>query len=79
MHVGRHWTGSQSPEGGEQRLVMFETASHFARYHLCQPLLKKFPQANPILLNPIFSNRAHRVWVQVRIIIINTIKFPQQS
>jgi len=62
----RHWTGSQSPEGGEQRLVMFETASHFARYHLCQPLLKKFPQANPILLNPIFSNRAHRVWVQLK-------------
>eukprot|EP00240_Pyramimonas_obovata_P005065 CAMPEP_0118921664 /NCGR_PEP_ID=MMETSP1169-20130426/863_1 /TAXON_ID=36882 /ORGANISM="Pyramimonas obovata, Strain CCMP722" /LENGTH=423 /DNA_ID=CAMNT_0006862427 /DNA_START=490 /DNA_END=1761 /DNA_ORIENTATION=+ len=60
----RHWT--TSPEGGEQRLVMFETASHFARYHLCQPLLKKFPQANPILLNPIFSNRAHRVWVQLK-------------
>jgi hypothetical protein len=45
---------------------MFETASHFARYHLCQPLLKKFPQANPILLNPIFSNRVHRVWVQLK-------------
>eukprot|EP00238_Polyblepharides_amylifera_P010833 CAMPEP_0196587274 /NCGR_PEP_ID=MMETSP1081-20130531/56978_1 /TAXON_ID=36882 /ORGANISM="Pyramimonas amylifera, Strain CCMP720" /LENGTH=435 /DNA_ID=CAMNT_0041909415 /DNA_START=524 /DNA_END=1831 /DNA_ORIENTATION=- len=59
----RHWTGT--PEG-ESRLVMFETASHFARYHLCQPLLKKFPQANPILLNPIFSNRAHRVWVQLK-------------
>lgn len=59
----RHWTST--PES-ESRLVMFETASHFARYHLCQPLLKKFPQANPILLNPIFSNRAHRVWVQVR-------------
>mmetsp|Transcript_13098 Transcript_13098/g.15815 ORF Transcript_13098/g.15815 Transcript_13098/m.15815 type:complete len:423 (+) Transcript_13098:394-1662(+) len=59
----RHWTGS--PEG-ESRLVMFETASHFARYHLLQPLLKKFPQARPILLNPIFSNRAHRVWVQLK-------------
>ena len=45
---------------------MFETASHFARYHLCQPLLKKFPQANPMLLNPIFSNRVHRVWVQLK-------------
>eukprot|EP00241_Pyramimonas_parkeae_P002463 CAMPEP_0114234268 /NCGR_PEP_ID=MMETSP0058-20121206/5622_1 /TAXON_ID=36894 /ORGANISM="Pyramimonas parkeae, CCMP726" /LENGTH=453 /DNA_ID=CAMNT_0001345943 /DNA_START=415 /DNA_END=1776 /DNA_ORIENTATION=- len=59
----RHWTST--PES-ESRLVMFETASHFARYHLCQPLLKKFPQANPILLNPIFSNRAHRVWVQLK-------------
>lgn len=60
----RHWTGSI--DGGESQLVMFETASHFARYHLCQPLLKKFPQANPLLLNPIFSNRAHRVWVQLK-------------
>lgn len=57
----RHWTSTKN-----SRLVMFETASHFARYHLCQPLLKKFPQANPILLNPIFSNRVHRVWVQLK-------------
>jgi hypothetical protein len=51
---------------GDTRLVLFETASHFARYHLCQPLLKKYSQENAILLNPIFSNRAHKLWVQLK-------------
>jgi hypothetical protein len=45
---------------------LFEKASHFARYHLCQPLLKKYSQENAILLNPIFSNRAHKLWVQLK-------------
>lgn len=51
---------------GDTRLVLFETASHFARYHLCQPLLKKYSQENALLLNPIFSNRAHKLWVQLK-------------
>ena len=59
----RHWRNSESDEA---HVVMFETASHFARYHLCQPLLKRFPHAHPVLLNPIFSNHCHRVWVQLK-------------
>jgi hypothetical protein len=51
---------------GDTRLVLFETASHFARYHLCQPLLKKYSQENAILLNPAFSNRAHKLWVELK-------------
>jgi hypothetical protein len=51
---------------GETKLVLFETASHFARYHLCQPLLKKYGAENAILLNPLFSNRAHSLWIKLK-------------
>ena len=51
---------------GETKLVLFETASHFARYHLCQPLLKKYGNENAILLNPLFSNTAHSLWIKLK-------------
>ena len=59
---------------GETKLVLFETASHFARYHLCQPLLKKYGAENAILLNPLFSNRAHSLWIKLKDLLEKTKK-----
>lgn len=44
----------------ETRLVMFETATRFARHHLAPALLEEHgPRA--LLLNPTFSNHCHKV------------------
>ena len=53
----------------DSHLVMFETASHFSRYRLCYPVLRKLAHANPLLLNPAFSNIAHRTWVQLKFLL----------
>ncbi|QDZ21665.1 sialyltransferase [Chloropicon primus] len=47
------------------RVVMFETASHFARYHLAKPLLDKYGEMKPVLLNPMFANHCHDIWIQL--------------
>lgn len=47
------------------KIVMFETASHFARYHLAKPLLEKYSETNPVLLNPMFANHCHDIWIQL--------------
>ena len=47
------------------KIVMFETASHFARYHLAKPLLEKYGEASPVLLNPMFANHCHDIWIQL--------------
>ena len=62
------------PANEAKRLVLFETASHFARYHLCQPLLKKYGAENAILLNPLFSNRAHSLWIKLKDLLEKTKK-----
>ena len=46
-----------------------KTASHFSRYRLCYPVLRKLAHANPLLLNPAFSNIAHRTWVQLKFLL----------
>eukprot|EP00958_Prasinococcus_capsulatus_P001330 scaffold115_cov304-Prasinococcus_capsulatus_cf.AAC.24 len=53
------------PEG-PSRLVMFETASEPARKNLCEPLLKRFSRAKPILLSPSFANQCHKKWIQLK-------------
>eukprot|EP00899_Mesostigma_viride_P016726 jgi/Mesvir1/25054/Mv11898-RA.1 len=58
------WRVTPGNEGSH--LVVFETSGRPTRYHLCQPLLRHVPQAKPLLLNPVFANRAHRLWVQVK-------------
>lgn len=48
---------------------MFETASHHSRYKLCTGVLRRLAYANPLLLNPAFSNIAHKTWVQLKFLL----------
>jgi len=47
------------------RLVMFETATRFARQHLAAALLEEHGD-RALLLNPSFSNQCHRVWMTLK-------------
>ena len=61
----RRWRSDSS----ESKLVMFETASHHSRYKLCTGVLRRLAYANPLLLNPAFSNIAHKTWVQLKFLL----------
>ena len=62
LHDQRRWR-SFDPNS---KIVMFETASHFARYHLAKPLLTKFQDVQMVLLNPMFANHCFSIWIQLK-------------